>query len=97
MEMILWPRSRQSILTLTAREISVIARDIGATPVAKFVDEDVDSILCVCEKCCVGPGQLHGPAIDWRGHPNLLNILYPRHEQMFMMLMLKQLSAMQQL
>lgn len=62
MGMILWPKSRRSISISTAREISAVARGAGATPVAVFVDEDVNTILSVCEQCDVDTAQLHGPA-----------------------------------
>lgn len=59
--MILWPGSRRSVSLPTAKRISQVARGSGATPVAVFVDEDVDQMKDICQKCDIPVAQLHGP------------------------------------
>lgn len=61
MGMILWPGSKRSISTKTAKLIADIAHDAGATPVAVFVDESVDQMKDVCTSCGINVAQLHGP------------------------------------
>ncbi|GAB2294331.1 N-(5'-phosphoribosyl)anthranilate isomerase 1, chloroplastic [Dionaea muscipula] len=43
--MILWPKSKRSVSITVAKEISDVAREHGAIPVAVFVDEDAKTIL----------------------------------------------------
>ncbi|GAB2233275.1 hypothetical protein Droror1_Dr00002494 [Drosera rotundifolia] len=42
---ILWPKSKRSVSLAVAKEISDVATDYGAIPVAVYVDEDAETIL----------------------------------------------------
>lgn len=59
--MIIWPNSRRSVSADVAKQISIVARKAGATPVGVFVDESVDDIRSTCNKCGINVAQLHGP------------------------------------
>lgn len=71
--MILWPNSKRSVSPHVARRISSIAKHAGATPVAVFVDETVEQMHDVCQKCDIKVAQLHGPACreSWSGDSHL--------------------------
>lgn len=58
--MILWPNSKRSISTSTAKEISKVAREYGAKPVGVFVEDDSNSILRASDDADLEFVQLHG-------------------------------------
>ncbi|XP_047324655.1 N-(5'-phosphoribosyl)anthranilate isomerase 1, chloroplastic-like [Impatiens glandulifera] len=58
--MILWPHSKRSISISTAKEISKVARELGAKPVGVFVDDDAETILRASDAADLEFIQLHG-------------------------------------
>ncbi|GAB4831962.1 hypothetical protein Ancab_005978 [Ancistrocladus abbreviatus] len=58
--MILWPKSKRSVSVSVGMEISKVAKDYGAVPVAVFVDEDAETILRVSAALNIEYVQLHG-------------------------------------
>ncbi|KAL9275342.1 N-(5'-phosphoribosyl)anthranilate isomerase 1, chloroplastic-like protein [Drosera capensis] len=58
--MILWPKSKRSVSLAVAKEISDVARDYGAIPVAVYVDEDAETILRTSAASNINYVQLRG-------------------------------------
>ncbi|GAB4827609.1 N-(5'-phosphoribosyl)anthranilate isomerase 1, chloroplastic [Ancistrocladus abbreviatus] len=58
--MILWPKSKRSVSVSVAKEITKVAMEYGAVPVAVFVDEDAETILRVSAMSNIEFVQLHG-------------------------------------
>ncbi|KAL9264677.1 N-(5'-phosphoribosyl)anthranilate isomerase 1, chloroplastic-like protein [Drosera capensis] len=58
--MILWPKSKRSVSLTVAKDISDVARDYGAVPVAVYVDEDAETILRTSAASNIDCVQLHG-------------------------------------
>eukprot|EP00249_Psilotum_nudum_P009456 c21948_g1_i1 orf=351-1241(-) len=57
---ILWPMSKRSVSVDEAKVIAHVAKDVGAEPVAVFVDEDADTIQKMCTATGITLAQLHG-------------------------------------
>ncbi|GAB2230361.1 hypothetical protein Drorol1_Dr00014624, partial [Drosera rotundifolia] len=58
--MILWPKSKRSVSLSVAKEISDVATDYGAIPVAVYVNEDAETILRTSAASNINYVQLHG-------------------------------------